>query len=265
MAKAHLRMLVALSILISACLPAYTQNQEPQPATSLSPSSTASPADPEDSTQLVLIKSPKPSYPIEAERQGVQGTVWIHLLISETGDVEKTDVISGDPDLARAAQEAMKKWKFKPYIRNGKPAKVSTKMSFDFAFKDNITESSVPPDSPANASPSPAEAAGTPDGESSGSPAQRLRISSGLAHRLLLHDVAPTYPLEARRRQIQGTVVLQATIGKDGLIQNLKVLSGDPILVKAAQGAVEQWRYRPYVLNGNPVEVETTIKIQFHM
>ena len=58
---------------------------------------------------------------------------------------------------------------------------------------------------------------------------------------------------------------MQATIGKDGLIHNLKVVTGHPILVEAAKGAVEQWRYRPYVFNGNPVEVETTIKVVFHM
>jgi TonB family protein len=260
-----LRMMFALTISLSACLPACAQNEEPQPTPSPSPAVASSPAIPGDSTELIVIKAPKPSYPMDAKSKGVQGKVWIHLLISETGDVESADIISGDPDLARATQEAMKKWKFKPYIRNGKPVKVNTKMPFDFAFKNKITDASVPPDSSANTPPSSAEAAGTSGGESSGSLPQKLRISSGVAQGLLLHKVDPIYPLAARVSHIQGDVILQATIGKDGLIHDLRAITGHPILIEAAKGAVEQWRYRPYVLKGEPVEVETTVKVQFHM
>lgn len=264
MSKAHLR-IIALIISLSACLPGFAQNEGPQPTPSPSPAVTASPANPGDSTGLIAIKAPKPSYPLEAARNGVQGKVWIHLLISETGDVESADIISGDPDLARAALEAMKKWKFKPYIRNGKPVKVNTKMPFDFAFADKVTNATAPSAPSANTSRSSDGAAGTSGGESSGSLPQKLRVSSGVVEGLKLHVVNPVYPLEARMRHIQGVVLLQATIGKDGLVHDLKAVSGDPILIKAAMGAVEQWRYRPYVLMGEPVEVETTIKVQFHM
>lgn len=200
-----------------------------------------------------------------AARKSLQGKVWIHLLISETGDVESADIMSGDPDLARAAQEAMKKWKFKPYIRNGKPVKVNTKMPFDFAFKDKVEDANVPPDSSANAPALPADTASTSGAGSSENLPQKLRVSSGVAQGLKVHDVQPIYPPEARMNHIQGDVLLQATIGKDGLIHNLKVISGHPVLAEAAKGAVEQWRYRPFVLKGNPVEVETTIKVVFHM
>jgi TonB family protein len=265
MAKAYLRMMFALTISLSACLPACAQNEEPQPTPSPSPAVAPSPASPGDSTELIAIKTPKPSYPMEAANKGVQGKVWIHLLISETGDVESADIISGDPDLARATLEAMKKWKFQPYIRNGKPVRVNTKMPFDFAFQNKVTDASVPPDSAANTTPSSTAATGTSGGESSGNLPQKLRVSSGVAQGLLLHKVDPIYPVEARRSHIQGDVLLQARIGKDGLIHDLKALSGQPILIEAAKGAVEQWRYRPYVLQGQPVEVETTIKVQFHM
>lgn len=264
MAKAHL-WIIAVIISLSACLLASAQNEGPQSSPSPSSAVTASPVNPGDSTGLIAIKAPKPSYPIDAARNGVQGKVWIHLIISETGDVESADIISGDPDLARAALEAMKKWKFKPYIRNGKPVKVNTKMPFDFAFADEITNATAPPDSPANTSRSSDGATGTSGGESSGSLPQKLRVSSGVVEGLKLHVVNPVYPLEARIRHIQGVVLLQATIGKDGLVHDLRAVSGDPILIKAAMGAVEQWRYRPYVLKGEPVEVETTIKVQFHM
>ena len=93
----------------------------------------------------------------------------------------------------------------------------------------------------------------------------RLRVSSGVAEKLKTHDVTPTYPVEAREQRIQGNVLLQATIDTKGNVVKLKVVQGDPILVEAAVDAVKKWRYRPYILNGEPVEVETTIRIQFHI
>ena len=92
-----------------------------------------------------------------------------------------------------------------------------------------------------------------------------LRVSSGVADGLKIHDVPPDYPREAREKGIQGDVLLQATIDTKGNLTNLKAVQGDPILVKAAMDAVKKWRYRPYILNGEAVDVDTTIKIQFHL
>ena len=79
----------------------------------------------------------------------------------------------------------------------------------------------------------------------------------------LIRKVLPAYPPLARSARIQGPVVLQAVISKQGIIENLRVLSGHPMLVPAAIEAVRQWRYRPYVLNNEPVEVETQITVNF--
>jgi protein TonB len=92
---------------------------------------------------------------------------------------------------------------------------------------------------------------------------QKVRISSGIAQGNLIHDVKTPYPAFARQAHIQGLVILQAVIGKDGTIQNLRVVSGNPMLAQAALEAVKQWRYKPYYLNGEPVEVDTTININF--
>ena len=94
---------------------------------------------------------------------------------------------------------------------------------------------------------------------------QKLRISTGVADGLKIHDVTPTYPQMARIAHIQGDVLLQATISKAGVIENLRAVQGHPILIQAAMDAVKQWKYKPYILNGEAVEVETTIKVQFHM
>jgi protein TonB len=81
----------------------------------------------------------------------------------------------------------------------------------------------------------------------------------------LIKRVQPAYPPIAKLTRIQGTVVLQAVISREGTIESLHVLSGHPSLVNAAIDAVQQWRYRPYVLNGTPVEVETQITVNFSL
>ena len=90
-------------------------------------------------------------------------------------------------------------------------------------------------------------------------------VSQGVMTGLLLDKVLPVYPPIAKATGTQGTVVLQATISKNGTIENLHVLSGSPMLQQAAIDAVRQWRYRPYLLNGAPVDVETTVNVVFTM
>ena len=93
----------------------------------------------------------------------------------------------------------------------------------------------------------------------------RVRVSQGVSQGLLVHKVTPQYPPLAKQARIQGVVVLQALIGKDGSIQNLHVVSGHPMLTNAALEAVKEWKYKPYFLNGEPVEVETTINVNFSL
>ena len=92
-----------------------------------------------------------------------------------------------------------------------------------------------------------------------------VRLPSRLVEGLLIYKVTPKYPPIAVSAHIEGTVVLNATIGKGGTIENLRVASGPAMLQQAALEAVQNWRYRPYLLNGQPVEVETTINVVFTM
>ncbi len=92
---------------------------------------------------------------------------------------------------------------------------------------------------------------------------QRVRVSAGVTSGLLIRKVQPIYPPLARQARIQGTVILHAQIGKDGSIQNLQLISGHPMLVQSALDAVRQWRYKPYLLNGEPVEVDTEVAVNF--
>lgn len=92
---------------------------------------------------------------------------------------------------------------------------------------------------------------------------QRVRVSQGVTQGLLIRKIQPTYPPLARQARIQGSVLLQAEISKEGTIENLRLISGHPMLAPAAIEAVKQWRYKPYILNGEPVEVETQITVNF--
>jgi len=95
--------------------------------------------------------------------------------------------------------------------------------------------------------------------------ALRVRVSQGVSRGLLIYRVEPAYPVLARQARIQGVVVLTAIISKDGNIENLQLVSGHAMLAPSAIEAVKQWRYRPYLLNGVPVEVETTVNVNFQL
>jgi periplasmic protein TonB len=90
-----------------------------------------------------------------------------------------------------------------------------------------------------------------------------IRISAGVAEGHLLNPIRPVYPAIARAARIQGTVVIEATISKTGSVINAHVVRGPPMLAQAALAAIAQARYQPYKLSGEPVEVETTINVEF--
>lgn len=93
----------------------------------------------------------------------------------------------------------------------------------------------------------------------------RIRQGGAVTQASLINRVQPVYPPLARQTRVSGTVRLHAIISKEGTVQQLEVLSGHPLLVQAALDAVRQWRYRPTLLNGEPVEVDTTIDVIFSL
>jgi protein TonB len=92
---------------------------------------------------------------------------------------------------------------------------------------------------------------------------QRIRLGGVVLEAKLIHRVIPVYPAPARIVRASGNVMLQAVIGRDGHIQEIKAISGHPLLVAAAIDAVRQWIYQPTTLNGEPVEVDTVITVTF--
>ena len=94
---------------------------------------------------------------------------------------------------------------------------------------------------------------------------QTLSVSQGVSQGLLYKKVAPSYPPNALRMHVEGTVELLATISKEGNITHIKVVSGDPQLARAASDAVKQWKYKPYLLNGEPLEIQTGVTVNFKL
>jgi len=91
----------------------------------------------------------------------------------------------------------------------------------------------------------------------------QLHVGGDVQAGLLTHEVVPVYPSIAKSARVQGTVKLSAIIAPDGTVKDLRVISGNPLLVEAAQNAVKQWVYRPTYLNGTAVEVITQIEVRF--
>jgi protein TonB len=94
---------------------------------------------------------------------------------------------------------------------------------------------------------------------------QKLKVSQGVSQGLLIKSVDPVYPAIARQMRIQGAVELLASIGKDGSIKSVKLISGDSVLSRAAIDAVKQWKYKPYYLDDQPVEIQTQVTVKFKL
>jgi|SRR5579862_792911 protein TonB len=92
---------------------------------------------------------------------------------------------------------------------------------------------------------------------------QRIRVGGNVQAAKMVRQVQPTYPQIAKTAHVQGTVILHAVIAKDGTVQELNYISGPPLLMKSAMDAVREWKYQPTLLNGDPVEVDTTISVIF--
>ncbi len=163
--------------------------------------------------------------------------------------MESFEVTSGDPALGECVTATIGKWRIEPFIRDGKPVKVKVPLTFEFVYGPppvGFTTGQEPPTAPSGPIP------------------YRVILGAGFADQKLCDKkVQPIYPEEAKHSRIQGTVVFAATVGKDGSISELDLLSGHPLLARAAWDAVRQWHYKPYLYAGSPVAYDTRIQVNF--
>ena len=239
-------------LVISVTVLTWSQGSAPAQSSIPSPQvaqSTVTSTPPKTLSTYVLdpIETTNAIYPLAAREQQIQGKVETSILVSETGSVEHTTVFRCNELLAAAVEDATSKWKFKPVVKDGHPVAVTSKVTFNFVLSDdNQSLTGVAPDiAPATEFP------------------QRVRVSQGVSTGLILQKITPTYPEDAKAARIHGAVFLQVEISKEGAISDIKLISGHPALVPAAIEAVRQWRYKPYLLNGRPIAVETQVQVNF--
>lgn len=211
------------------------------------------PRAPEAVMRTLRVEGVDAAYPPGAIRQKIEGIVMLDVRVDASGDVENATLISGHPTLAPAAIEAVKQWKYKPYMVNGAPGAVETTAQLEFRILQNGQDGMVTEPAPAAQFPK------SPDNL----PPQRVRVSAGVLQGLLVRKVDPEYPSEARAQSIQGIVLLRVKVDKEGNISSLEAVSGPPELADAAVEAVRLWKYRPYLLNGQAVEVESQVQVNF--
>lgn len=209
-----------------------------------------------------LTYGPAPEYPESARENHVEGDAFVDVVVDENGKVQSAkwvECMNCSSVLGIAAAAAVQKWEYQPTTLDGKPIRVSSWVAVRFRFDGEPSievltksESSTPAVKP----PGPPPRVATP---------RRIRISSGVAEGSLISKVDPEYPAMAKVAHVQGDVVIQCIINHRGEIAEARVLSGHPLFAQPALDAVKQWKYRPYLLNGEPVEVETTVTVRFHM
>jgi len=177
-----------------------------------------------------------PPYSKEAREKHLEGPVELKVVIGADGNVKDLSVTLGDPVLGAAAVEAVRQWTFEPKRVDGQAVEAEVEVCVDFHLSTTGR---------------------------TGSNGMGCRSAEGVASAVVISQVAPIYPAKAKKKHIEGQVLLQARIGVDGIVQDLKVISGNRELTQAAIDAVRQWRYRPTLRDGTPVEVTTKITVTF--
>lgn len=212
-----------------------------------------------------MLTHPHPAYPEAAKVAGVDGAVVLKAVISKEGHVEQLQVVSGPEMLRVSAIDAVRQWTYNPYLLNGEPRDVETTITVNYSLGNrsgtSISGSSSSPGSSRSSGASGSASASSYSGPWIGS--NPHRVPPGVMAGQLLSQVTPVYPPEAKQKGIQGSVVLRATITTEGRVKNLELLSEPSDLTHSAIDAVRQWVYKPYLLNGEPQEVETTITVNY--
>jgi TonB family protein len=232
--RAELRLQVEVPFHLDRSTPA----QAPQIANSAAPaeeSTSARPTAPASGSLAprgsieparVIYKKP-PEYPMMARQMGANGEVQLAVIVGTDGRVKGIRVLRGHPLLVKAAMDAVQQWIYRPTLLNGAPVQNEVRVTLSFV-----------------AQPAPQVQADPPTNDTFEQP-------------LLLYHKAP------ETLGIAGTVHAIATVGKDGRLKNIRIEQGDPVVGRAAMEALKQWIYRPAILNGEPVEAETKVTLQF--
>ncbi|MGA2100057.1 MAG: energy transducer TonB [Candidatus Sulfotelmatobacter sp.] len=220
------------------------------------------PTPPEQRLQSVFVS--QATFERAAEGQGAlawppvqsgktTGLLSMYVSIDRQGHVREAYPLNSDnAGLQDAARDQLLKWKLKPMAANG--VSVQAEAALTFRFETTLANGSAQPTGQASSALSASNAV----------PSPTVRVSPGVLQGFLVDHPEPVYPPDEKENHIQGKVVLALTIDKTGATRDIRVLtSPDPALSNSAVAAVSRWRYRPYQLNGSPVDVQSTVEVNF--
>ncbi|MEA2344383.1 MAG: bla regulator protein blaR1 [Thermoanaerobaculia bacterium] len=182
----------------------------------------------------VAIHRVEPLYPDEARQAGISGIVILETLVDRNGVVKDVRVLKPLPfGLSEAAVDAVRQWRFKPGTKNGEPVDVISNLTINFMLHSD--------DAP-------------------------LRVGGDVRAPVVVQKVEASYTEEARNARINGIVILEVVIGRDGLVKKASILKPLPFgLDQAAIDAVTQWKFKPGTLNDKPVDVIFNIVVNFKL
>ncbi len=198
-----------------------------------------------DIAQGEALVKVQPVYPAVAKQVNASGEVTVDIVIDEEGRVISAKAASGHPLLRSAAEDAARKWVFKPALVDGRPVKQPGVLKFQFT-----------PPPPASDS-----LAVTAGAETS----RKLTVSGGVLQGTAIKKVQPPYPPIARAARASGSVQVQVTVSETGEVIEASVISGHPLLRDAALEAARQWLFKPTELGGVPVKVQGILTFNFTM
>jgi TonB family protein len=234
-----------------------------------------------------LKKGNNPVYPSQARAAGISATLVAHLVVTTDGSMGTVEVVSGPPMFLQAVTDTIREWQFRTILLGGQPVEFDTTLAVVFALgaKDEVSiigakPAPVPSTVPIEESPVPTSLVleqieslpmgshFTPIADLDPGPVAhpaRIKVPADVQEKNLIHRVYATYPSRAFDQQITGTVLLHVIIARDGSVLRVSYISGPKMLKDAAMDAVMEWKYKPTPVNGQPVEVDTTVKMVFSL
>lgn len=226
-----------LSILVAALCCA---SQEP-PSSSAPPDDTAS-----TSSRVVARRLVRPDYPIEALQHKKQGMVTLRLHITESGSVEGVELLDGDTLFAESSITAAKHWLFAPYMKDGQATKVIVNFIIAYRFYAKKPKAGDLSQTGSNMGKPLIETVAVEEPEREKQP-----------------SAFPEFPQDLKRQRVQGDAVLRVSISKDGAVMNIDPVSGDPKFLASSVAAIRQWKYKTFLVDGKPSDIQTLVTVHF--
>lgn len=204
-----------------------------------------------------LIKEVRPVYPGIAATQGLDGDVVLRVTIAKYGTVHDIKVVHGLPQLINSAVHAVSQWQYEPARANGVAVPVSVIVHVHFQFGDQNAVPISPPQAAQSMQSTVTKPSLPP------LPAGALRVSGRVMRQLVVTRIEPVYPAEAIPLDAKGDVLVVALVSQTGEVQEVQPISGPEMFRRAAIDAVKQWRFTPYLNEGQAVSVQTTVNLHF--